>query len=461
MRHLVASSRTTRTQNDSTRAAPDPAAQLVELREAEPVGALDDHHRRRRHVDADLDHGRADEHVQLAVAEAGHLGVTFGGLHPAVDHARPAAGRGAPRSRTASLSAATAPSPSSAPSSIERDDDERPVTEGGLRPDLAPRPVEVGRPLAPVRIGTRPAGGVRRSETSRSAYRTWPRVRGIGVAVISRTCGERPPALASSCAALVDAEAVLLVDDDEAEVGERDGVLDEGVGADDDQRLARRDRLERLGLDVGLERAGQQRHADPELLEQRRRPSRGAGARAGRSGRGGRPGARPARSRRARRRRRRSCPTRRRPGAGGASASGARGRSRIASIAATWSTVSSIGAPTRAADGLDQRRPDRAIRRVVDGDRPARRRGPAVGDARPSRAGARAARRTRAAGAPRRGPRTYPGSGPPRSPGRSARAPPRPRSVGQVLRVGVPGLVERLADRRSGDGPRSGPPVSG
>ena len=47
-------------------AAPDPAAQLVELREAEAVGFLHDHHGRVRDVDADLDHGRRDEHVELA-----------------------------------------------------------------------------------------------------------------------------------------------------------------------------------------------------------------------------------------------------------------------------------------------------------------------------------------------------------------------------------------------------------
>ena len=70
-------------------------------------------------------------------------------------------------------------------------------------------------------------------------------------------------------AALLDAEPVLLVDDDEAEVRERDRLLDQRVRPDDDERLAGRDRLERLGLDVGLERAGQQRHADPDALEQR------------------------------------------------------------------------------------------------------------------------------------------------------------------------------------------------
>ena len=55
--------------------AADPAAELVELGEPEPVGALDDHHRRLRHVDADLDDGRADQDVELAVAEPRHLRV--------------------------------------------------------------------------------------------------------------------------------------------------------------------------------------------------------------------------------------------------------------------------------------------------------------------------------------------------------------------------------------------------
>ena len=47
-------------------AAPDTAAQLVQLREPEAVGLLHDHDRRVRNVDADLDHRRRDEHVELA-----------------------------------------------------------------------------------------------------------------------------------------------------------------------------------------------------------------------------------------------------------------------------------------------------------------------------------------------------------------------------------------------------------
>ena len=45
----------------SGRAAADAAAQLMQLREAETLGVLDDHDRRLRHVDADLDDGRRDQ----------------------------------------------------------------------------------------------------------------------------------------------------------------------------------------------------------------------------------------------------------------------------------------------------------------------------------------------------------------------------------------------------------------
>ena len=53
-------------------AAPDAAAQLVQLREAEAVGVLDHHRRRVRDVDADLDHRRGDEHVHLGGGERAH-----------------------------------------------------------------------------------------------------------------------------------------------------------------------------------------------------------------------------------------------------------------------------------------------------------------------------------------------------------------------------------------------------
>ena len=66
-------------QSPGTLAAADPAAQLVQLRDAEPVGVDDDHRARVRHVDADLDDRRRDEHVDLAGGERAHRRVLLVG----------------------------------------------------------------------------------------------------------------------------------------------------------------------------------------------------------------------------------------------------------------------------------------------------------------------------------------------------------------------------------------------
>ena len=77
---------------------PDAAAELVELREAEALGVLDDHQRRVRHVDADLDHRRRDQDARLARLEARHRrAARVGGVEAAVhevDARRPANARG-------------------------------------------------------------------------------------------------------------------------------------------------------------------------------------------------------------------------------------------------------------------------------------------------------------------------------------------------------------------------------
>ena len=79
-------------------AASDPATQLVQLGDAEPVGITDHHHRGVGHVDTDLDHGGGDQHVGLAGGEPAHHGVLLLGrelavqqLHP--DPGQPAAGQ--------------------------------------------------------------------------------------------------------------------------------------------------------------------------------------------------------------------------------------------------------------------------------------------------------------------------------------------------------------------------------
>ena len=53
-------------------AAPDAAAQLMQLREPEALRVLDQHDGCIRHIDADFDHRRADERARFAAAEALH-----------------------------------------------------------------------------------------------------------------------------------------------------------------------------------------------------------------------------------------------------------------------------------------------------------------------------------------------------------------------------------------------------
>ena len=73
----------------------------------------------------------------------------------------------------------------------------------------------------------------------------------------------RDEGLLPELGALFDAEAVLLVDDDESEVAEGDVVLDEGVGADEDVYLAVGELLFEFFLGGGAEGAGEELHIDP------------------------------------------------------------------------------------------------------------------------------------------------------------------------------------------------------
>ena len=332
-------------------AAPDAAAELVELGEPEPLRALDDHHRRRRHVDADLDHGRADEHVQVAVAEAGHLGVAVGRLHPAVDEAHPERREQLARAGPRSASAAAAQPVSTSSSAARRRRSSRrrrrrclPPRPGRGRPDpghddeRAPARCASSRTLShvpsrssgrriPVRIGTRPAGArpQRRDVEVRVedlAQRPRDRRRGH-----QQDVGHAAGRLRLERAALLHAEPVLLVDDGEREVREAHGLLEQRVRPHDDPRLAGRDRLERV-LRRDARRATRSAGSPgPRGPRRSRRPFGRAGGRGGRSGRAARPACRASSAPpRAPTPRRRSCPSRRRPGRAGASARAARGR---------------------------------------------------------------------------------------------------------------------------------------
>ena len=97
-----------RMQSDGVLAAADPAAQLVQLRQPEALGLLDQHHRRVRHVDADLDHARRHQHVGLAGGERA-IASSFCSTASARGSARPAGrANSVVRSRSASAVAALA-----------------------------------------------------------------------------------------------------------------------------------------------------------------------------------------------------------------------------------------------------------------------------------------------------------------------------------------------------------------
>ena len=140
-----------------------------------------------------------------------------------------------------------------------------------------------------------------------SPYCASVRLRGIGVAVITRMSAAA--ALVAEIHALADAEAVLLVDDGEAEVVEGDVLLEQRVGADEDRDLARGEGGELGGALGALVAAGQDVEPDTGGLGERRRARAGAGGRGSRSAPSAPPGRRPRRRRASRGARPASCRT--------------------------------------------------------------------------------------------------------------------------------------------------------
>ena len=86
---------------------------------------------------------------------------------------------------------------------------------------------------------------------------------------MSRTCGTAPGGLGLELAALLDPEAVLLIDDDQTESGERHRLRQQRVGPDDDAGLAGLDRLVGSRFASAAQRTGQEGDGDRQVLEQR------------------------------------------------------------------------------------------------------------------------------------------------------------------------------------------------
>src|SRR6266566_4627260 len=65
-------------------AATDPAPKLVQLRETESLGVFNQHNSCIRHIDADLEHGRADQRVGVAAPKPIHDVLLFRCRNPAM-----------------------------------------------------------------------------------------------------------------------------------------------------------------------------------------------------------------------------------------------------------------------------------------------------------------------------------------------------------------------------------------
>ena len=242
-------------------ASPDPAAQLVQLREPEAIGLLHDHDRRVRNVDADLDHGRRDEHVELVLLELPHHLAALGGLQLAVQETDAIAAQlRAPQPLGLRLGGAREPrlrqldqraDDVGLPARVEMDAQPRVRLAGALGADAR------GDDRLAVR---RRLGDLAHREVAvdRQRERARDRRRGHVQHVRRAILGERR--------ALLDAEPVLLVDDGDGEIGELDVALDQRVRADGDLRDAVRDLVADL---LRADRAGEQHAANAELRAER------------------------------------------------------------------------------------------------------------------------------------------------------------------------------------------------
>ena len=317
--------------------APDAAAQLVDLREAEALGVLDHHHGRLRHVDADLDHRGGDQEPRFAGGEARHRGVLVGALHAAVDEIGDIAEMLLQRGE-ALLGGGEIDhfgfrdqrtDPVDPLAALERAPDRRDhIVDAPERHRARVDRLAAGRLLAQLRdIHVAEIGEHQRARDRRRGHHQH----------VDRL------ALAREREALVHAEAVLLVDDREREIAELDLVLEQRMRADEKIELAGGEALAeyrrapcRARGRSGSRRAGRR-------PRRAARSSCGAGARGFRSAPSGRPAARPRSRWRRRAAPRPSCPSRHRPAAGAACARAWRGRRRSPSTRARLRRRQRIG----------------------------------------------------------------------------------------------------------------------
>ncbi len=171
-------------------APPHAPAQLVQCRQAEPLGILNDHDRRVRHVNADLDDCRRDKHVQLTGLESLHDIVPFP-LASACRAAGRCAGWAAVRRRSR-CSKMVVTACKIAHGFVFLDGRADDVDLMPRRDLLVQKAVHVAALFAgdePRFDGLAARRQLVRTEISRSPYMSSPSVRGMGVALMTSRCG--------------------------------------------------------------------------------------------------------------------------------------------------------------------------------------------------------------------------------------------------------------------------------
>ena len=221
----------------------DPAPELVQLREAEALGVLDQHHGRVRNVDADLDHRRRDQQVRASRAEPVHHALLLGRAQLAVQHLDGQIGEDVGRQalrlplRRADLVPVRL---------VDRRADHERLPP---RLDLGPDELVGGLPL---RLRPRDHGSGRLAALRHLVEDHDVQIAVVGERERPRDRGRRHDqdvrrrALALERHPLVHAEPMLFVDDGQREVRERN-LLHEGMRPDDEVDVSRRDPLEDPG----------------------------------------------------------------------------------------------------------------------------------------------------------------------------------------------------------------------
>jgi len=246
-------------------AAPDPATQLVQLCEAEAFGVFDDHQGGIRHVHADFDDGSGNEQLCFARDEGRHCRLPFVVRHFAVDEGDPDVGQqglqlfggcggvfafegvGFFDERTNPVGL-----PPVAAVGTDAGDDGVAFV---VRHDVGLDGAAAGRQ------------GVDDGQVEFAVEAHGEGARDGGGGEDELMCGV-VGGFFLQLQALVHAEAVLFVDDDEGEAGVGDVFLKDGVGADDELRAAVGDGGERGAFFGGRHFAGERGDVDGKVCEQ-------------------------------------------------------------------------------------------------------------------------------------------------------------------------------------------------